>query len=514
MLDGGYQRSEPPPLGDFHHIRAHDREQWKLFVGQNYSVLRATVPSSPKFRAPSNRYVFRDFSEFYRLKADGFVAVGSLAAGGLSNAWGAAVSCFDDSDLLGYPISRHDLEPSYQAIAKRIGISGNARGHLGAIHGADILLQPPAQLGVNCESLINRYYARPDHAARHGVCLDYARNAVLTQSLDERRKECRYCGMCTWGCSQGSIYSSEYDVERLKAHKNFRYDPGSLVAAITPLAGDGLRGVYEIATRARDGISERKLRARRIMLACGAIGSTKLVLDALRLYDQELRLLSSPVAAFALVLPQRLGTAIAQKSFSLSRLTYTVADVGGNDRKHDYAFGNIFTADGILASEFIRHTPLSYPCSRWLIKLLQPALLVSNCFFHGEYSDHRLLLKRDGTIVIRGGYKPELAPAMDSTKRRLAGVFRRYGAHMLPGSFRETRPGEDVHYAGTLPMSGEPLRHQLTSRGEVAGLPGMFVVDGASLPTLPAKPHTLTIMANADRIARLFVETSLGKSQC
>jgi len=30
----------------------------------------------------------------------------------------------------------------------------------------------------------------------------------------------------------------------------------------------------------------------------------------------------------------------------------------------------------------------------------------------------------------------------------------------------------------------------------------LYIVDGASLPKLPAKAHTLPIMANADRIAR------------
>jgi hypothetical protein len=38
--------------------------------------------------------------------------------------------------------------------------------------------------------------------------------------------------------------------------------------------------------------------------------------------------------------------------------------------------------------------------------------------------------------------------------------------------------------------------------GQIAGLPGIYAVDGASLPLLPAKAHTLTVMANADRIAR------------
>jgi choline dehydrogenase-like flavoprotein len=36
----------------------------------------------------------------------------------------------------------------------------------------------------------------------------------------------------------------------------------------------------------------------------------------------------------------------------------------------------------------------------------------------------------------------------------------------------------------------------------VNGAPGLFVVDGAALPALPARHCTLTIMANADRIGR------------
>jgi choline dehydrogenase-like flavoprotein len=38
--------------------------------------------------------------------------------------------------------------------------------------------------------------------------------------------------------------------------------------------------------------------------------------------------------------------------------------------------------------------------------------------------------------------------------------------------------------------------------GELKGLEGLHVVDGAVLPSLPSKHATLTIMANADRIGR------------
>jgi len=62
-------------------------------------------------------------------------------------------------------------------------------------------------------------------------------------------------------------------------------------------------------------------------------------------------------------------------------------------------------------------------------------------------------------------------------------------------------PGTDAHFAGTLPMGGTGA-NGTNALGELKGLEGLHVVDGAVLPSLPSKHATLTIMANADRIGR------------
>ena len=64
------------------------------------------------------------------------------------------------------------------------------------------------------------------------------------------------------------------------------------------------------------------------------------------------------------------------------------------------------------------------------------------------------------------------------------------------------QPGGDLHYVGTLPMKHLPSIGETSSTGEVEGLGGIYVVDGACLPFPTEKPHTLTIMANADRIGK------------
>jgi choline dehydrogenase-like flavoprotein len=97
----------------------------------------------------------------------------------------------------------------------------------------------------------------------------------------------------------------------------------------------------------------------------------------------------------------------------------------------------------------------------------------------------------------------------------VAGILRtsyaRLGAFLLPGSFTRGRPGGDIHYSGTMPMRETPSLGQSDPNGEVFGLKHFHIIDGASLPLLSEKPHTLTIMANADRIARVIAHKLGGK---
>ncbi|WP_235047360.1 GMC oxidoreductase [Vibrio mimicus] len=55
-------------------------------------------------------------------------------------------------------------------------------------------------------------------------------------------------------------------------------------------------------------------------------------------------------------------------------------------------------------------------------------------------------------------------------------------------------------------MKEKPVLGQCKLSGEVSGLENVYLVDGSSLPNLTEKSHTLTIMANADRIAREYLK--------
>ena len=64
-------------------------------------------------------------------------------------------------------------------------------------------------------------------------------------------------------------------------------------------------------------------------------------------------------------------------------------------------------------------------------------------------------------------------------------------------------PGWGFHHAGTLPMRREPAAYECHTDGRLWDSARVRVIDASLFPSLPAKNISLTIMANAARIADL-----------
>lgn len=497
MLEGGEDEAggDAPSHADLQDVR-HRSDQWKLIVGERYEAFEDPDAPSPKFRVPAHRHVLRRFQERMAIRPTNFAVAGALAAGGLANLWGAGVSRFDDEDLADYPISLRDMAPSYERISERIGISGSNDDDMARALGHEPHLLAPTKRSEQMQRLLVRYDSRPGPARRHGVRLGAARNAVLTERRGARGG-CVHCGLCLWGCQYGAIWSAKHDLQALKRHPNFRYRAATLAIGLERTAA-GWRVLVEDAGSG----TALGLEATRVFLACGALGSAKLVLAALALHERDIAFQTSPAAGFAVLVSGRKparGSRREDNAFALAQATFKVEEPR---LQRGYAFGHLFAGDTIQAGEYVRQMgSLSYPAARRVVRVLQPRLLAGSCFLDGAYSRHTLRLARSGEFRINGGYAPEAAAHASHVRKRVAAALRRYGAWLLPGSFRLAPPGADAHYGATVPMRAAPRPHEANHAGEVHGLPGVYVVDGSALTRVPPKPHTLSIMANADRIA-------------
>lgn len=488
LVDGGREAALAPPSGQYLAQRASAADQWHWLLGRDFHALQHASAASPKLRAPTLAHVFAEFGAANRIAAQDFTAVGSLARGGLSNAWGCGVAALAADELGAYPFPAAELAASYQTVARRIGISGAHDDDMAAYFGLDAWAQPPVAMDTLHAHLHARYAAKRATLLAAGFRLGRSRLAALTRD-HKGRSACDLSGSCLWGCKRRALYSAVDELPALRHYPNFTYLPGHLVSE---LGSDGtlrtIAGADSTGTAFHFG-------ARKVLLGAGTLASTRLALQALGLHA-SLPLQASPTAAFLLWLPRHFGAA-RESGFGLGQLSFAL-QLGANLT----GFGSLFSTTGLPVAEFTPYVPLGKRHAGDVLSVLLSSCTVGNVFLPGHLADTALRLDANGTLQVKGGYKPEVAVLMAEAKRKLAGAFRTLGAFMLPGSFTTGRPGSDIHYAASLPMRSAPGPGHTTAEGELQGLAGVHIIDGASLPALSEKSHTLTLMANADRIGR------------
>lgn len=499
MLDAGKHDFGSPELYEHDTLRRLRQSSrfWRMTVGEQYERFQAEDGSSPKYQDPSYLRVLAEFKQRYKIYTRNFSVHGSMERGGLSNVWSTGVSMYDDMDLQDYPISHNDLRRSYQRVTQRIGVSG-ANDDLSAFHGYMESLQPPLGPRGNAQLLYKRYRNRPELAHRRGVFFGHNRMATLTRN-HQGRQGCVNCGLCTYGCASQSMWLARYDLEKLLEFPNFSYHGGVFVSHMHRV---GER--YTITIDVGPHHINEEIKTKQVVLASGTIGSARLVLDALNIYDESRTLLNNPMAAFVLFVPRwRISDLLDENTSGSYQLSYCVKIP--NSSEH-YASGYIHLADTISTTKFLNYMPFSYPLSRHIARRLQPALLIGTCYLGSSYSRNTMCLSSSRDLKISGEHTSDAAPTLRTAINRVASALRHYNFHLIPGSIKMTAVGEDVHYAGTVPMRSNPRVGEANSQGEVQGLPGVYVVDGSALTALPSKLHTLTIMANADRIATAMAE--------
>lgn len=500
MLDAGARRALEPEMErpSLCALRG-DAEGWRHLLGPDLCALRDMDAASPKMRNIPLLGFDGEYLERNRLAPSNFRAIGTLTPGGLSLAWGAVAPAFGADDMKGWPIGREALLPSLVRVAERIGISGSHDDDMAAIQGADIPLQPALPLSPCAEVLLRRHQAG---ARQDAFSLGRARSAVLTQGKDGRRA-CDLGKGCMWGCPRGAVYSSRDDLDRLlERHDGVRLMDGVIVESVAPRASGG----WTVSGRDRAG-GAVTVGAASVVLAAGVLPSTRLALAATGRVGEARPLLSAPAFVFALLVPRCLGHRPEPIGFGMAQLAFRLrlSPAPGDD-----AFGIAYDADSFSAADLAEEIPLTRRGTLDALGAVMSALMVGLFYLPGFYSRNHVRLDPSGMLEITGGVRADHAAVVRRASRGLARHFRARGGWVLPGSVRVLPPGTEAHYAGTWPMGDST-----SPDGEICAAPGLFIADGSVIPSLPAKHHTFSMMANADRIgcglaARIRREQTTG----
>jgi hypothetical protein len=133
-------------------------------------------------------------------------------------------------------------------------------------------------------------------------------------------------------------------------------------------------------------------------------------------------------------------------------------------------------------------------------------LLLIQGYLHSVHSNAILArLERRGArdvLQLEPMAKPATAAKVRQVVGKLGGLARFTGAVPIAPLVEVTEPGRGFHIGGSFPMARSPGPGESDRLGRPFGLARTHLIDASVFPSIPATTITLTVMANAARIAR------------
>ena len=358
---------------------------------------------------------------------------------------------------------------------------------------------------------------RPDLAIRFG-----SGDEEVVNQFGASQKPCDFCGDCVLGCDRHA--KNTLDLTYLKRAESLGAQVWPL-CQVTKLAPHN--GGYEISFRrlAEDSRPMEAVRARRVFLAAGSLGTTELLLRA-RDLDRTLPNLSA-----------RLGEQWSANGDFFAGLLDSRLPIVPTYGPSVAAAADV-TEQGFYVLEGAIPSSLACPESRWarrgvavatqLASLLrlsflrrpQESAVADSCgdeetarllrhagafFLMGrDASDGRLVLDAKGNLQLLWDWR-ESEPLLSRMRRYLDELGRGYaGAMLIPQPWWPIPLGT-VHPLGGCPMGRDASEGVVDSFGRVFGYPNLHVCDGSIVPRALGVPPSMTIAALAEHIAENVV---------
>lgn len=504
MLDAGHQRSEPAlPAASFDELKDQLPDPVSWFLGPQFEavVLPGTRESFYAF-PPSKNFVFatpRGFS----FRSANMQPRFSFAQGGLAESWTGGVYPYTDAELVDYPIGYADLKPGYQEVARRIGIAAQ-HDDLERFMPFDAEYLEPLPLDAHSSHLLSVYGRRRRIANRTlGAYLGRSRVATISRDYAGRRA-CNQCGRCLLGCPTRSIYSPTSTLRECLSYANFDYRPDLLVTSFAYTSDQRITAINAVSLKDEQTF---EFRGDDYVLAAGTLLSAKIMLDSIYLKTGRVESLNGLMDNRMIHLPfltlAMMGKPASNANYQFHHLAIGLAEPD----QRDYLHGQITTLKGASIHPILQSMPVDLHAAVGIFRTIRSGLGLANV----SLSDRRRPESRITIEPLRGTTETKLvidyhsdpdeprkvARAIKRTKRALSLL----GAIVPPRLTRVLPAGGGIHYAGTIPMSAERKTFACSEYCRSYDFSNLLVVDGSTLPFLPSKNHTFTLMANAVRAA-------------
>ncbi len=419
----------------------------------------------------------------------------TLASGGFSSVWGAAMMPYSESDVASWPVGLADLREHYAAVAQFTGLSAK-RDDLEKLFPTH--LEQPTALNLSRQAKIFLGNLEKNRAPLQAAGFVFGQARVGVRVASAQSPGCVYCGVCMYGCPYGYIYNSEDTLRELRSHPNFRHQSGVVVTRLREtVAGISIEGV-DRASRA-----PFTAKASRAYLAAGVIPTAQILLRSRELYEQPVRIKDSQYFLIPLALGRSAGNVRGEALHTLSQLFLEIFD----KRISPHSVHLQVYSYNDLIGQAVRKTfgPLARPLEL-LARGLERRLLIVQGYLHSDHSSRIALTLKHGApdrMHLKAEPNPETRPTIHRVVRKLLRHSAHFGALPLPPMLQIADAGRGFHSGGTFPMRARPGPLETDTLGRPHGWSRLHLVDASVLPDVPATTITFSVMANAHRIGAL-----------
>lgn len=288
-------------------------------------------------------------------------------------------------------------------------------------------------------------------------------------------------------------------IESFKKFRNFTHIPHQVVKIVKD------KSTYvEISAISTIDSRESNFQATILILAAGSINSTRIILRSFNLFDYKTTLLTK---AHFVVACLHLRTLFKKKDFKEMRLGQLGILSQQTQQGLNKFFIQIFRFNPNALEKASKYIPLPKFLAKILIRIFAPSLVLADIRFPAFESVEKFCkLKMDSnkidTLEIQfTETKQELTDHQKELKK-IKQQLKALG--LIP--LKTVGDYITSHYSGGIPYQGKRGKISADKNGKLYQAKRIFIADSSTWRALPAKPPTLTIMANAARIGKKVLQ--------
>ncbi|WP_025742726.1 GMC family oxidoreductase [Aquimarina pacifica] len=486
------------PNTDFISIRKKDQEQYSYFLGNEFEGVPWETTKVGSQLTPPRSFLTRFSEKLIPFRSDSFQPMESTAKGGLGGGWGLGCYTFSKLELEALGLDEAEMLPAYQSVASYIGVSGEKDDSKPYCLRDLEDIQPATKIEDNLKNIFDRYQKKKKFLNKNDIYLGRSALALLTKDKGDRSAT-KYQDMGFWSDANKSAYRSWITIEELMKQPNFSYHKHCLVTKFEE-DHDGVA----VFVKRTDTDEEIKFTCKKLILSPGVLGTARIVTRSFDYKKEKLPIICNPYSYIPCLQWRRLGKKIEQYKTSFAQLVLYVDEYQNN---FDVGMAALFSYRSLLLFKLIKETPLNFADARILMQFLHSSFTIAGIHHPDQGTVNKFItLQKDSNQytgdILTGEYvlSDEELRINLSREKKIRKALKTLGC--IPLKTIRTPLGGSIHYGGTLPFDESGELFTISKSGKLAGTKNVFVADGSGFKYLPAKGLTLTLMANAYRVAK------------